>query len=105
MVASPVAILTVDSLCLLRMQLQLAPREPPLNGRFKPLGLSLTLAMHDDIIGIPLEGNVGILPSHPLIERIMQEKIGQQRAYDSTNAKDNLVLLDISVVPMQEQVL
>ena len=37
------------------MQLQLALRKPPFNNRLKPLGLSLTLAVHDDIIGIPFK--------------------------------------------------
>src|SRR5262245_33357651 len=40
--------------------------------------------MADRIIGIALERNVRILPSHPCIERIMQKEIRQDRAYDPT---------------------
>jgi hypothetical protein len=39
------------------------------------LGLAFRSAMHDGIIGIPLERQMRILPRHPHIERIMQKQI------------------------------
>ena len=45
--------------------------------------------MHDGIVGITLERIVGMDALHPLVERIVQEQIGQQRTYDALNAKGN----------------
>ncbi|HXJ38291.1 MAG TPA: hypothetical protein VNH18_03375, partial [Bryobacteraceae bacterium] len=52
-------------------------------------GLTLAAAVTDSIIGIPLKQHAGKLPSHPHVERVMQEKVSQQRADDSPNAKGN----------------
>ena len=44
-------------------------------------------------IGIALEGDGGLFPLHPGIERIMQEEIGKDRA-DTTPLRDPLSPLD-----------
>jgi len=92
-IAASVVILAVHYLCLFRMQLQLAGSKPLLDDTLKPPGLSFTLAMHDDVIGVSLKANVRIVSPHPFIKGIMQEQIGKQWANDSMNAKDNLVFL------------
>jgi hypothetical protein len=61
-VVCPIHIPAVNNLGLLRMEFQLAPGQPPDHGGFQPEGLTLTLAMHDDVIGITLEGNARIMP-------------------------------------------
>src|ERR1035437_6140536 len=80
---SPVIILAVDNLRLLRMKLQPAFLHARgyrcshlLRLRFRP-------AMHDRIVGIPFERQLRILPPHPHIEPIMQKQIRQQGADDS----------------------
>jgi hypothetical protein len=45
--------------------------------------------MHDGIIGETLKRQLPILRRHPPIKGIMQKQIGQQRADDSPNAKEN----------------
>jgi len=36
-------------------------------------------AVHDRVIHVPLEADVGELPRHPHIERVVQEQIRQDR--------------------------
>jgi hypothetical protein len=45
--------------------------------------------MHDGIIGEAFKRQLRIPLRHPPIKGIMQKQIGQQRADDSPNAKDN----------------
>ena len=59
------------------------------NAGFEPVGLRRTVTMRDDIIGIALEGDGGLFPLHPGIERIMQEEIGKDRA-DTPPLRDPL---------------
>src|SRR6059058_3919359 len=48
------------------------------------LGLHLFPTMHDGIIGIPFERRLRIMLRHPSIKGIVQEKISQQGANDTT---------------------
>ena len=82
----PPIILAVNNLGLLRMKLQPALQKPPFDHRSDPFGLSLTSAMHDDVIGIAFKRNARIAPPHPLVERIVQKEIGQQWTNHSTSS-------------------
>ena len=46
----------------------------------QPFGLGKVGAVVDPVIGVALEGNVRVVPNHPRIQRIMEEKVGQQGA-------------------------
>src|SRR5262249_34218302 len=74
-ISSPVLILTIDNLRLFRMKLQPTLLKPLRYGIPNFLSLAFGPAMHDGIIGIPLERQLRILPRHPHIERIMQKQI------------------------------
>jgi hypothetical protein len=80
---SPVIILAVDNLRLLRMKLQPTVSQASGYGRPNLLGLLLRSAMHDGIIGETLKRHLPILRRHPPIKRIVQKQIGQQRADDA----------------------
>jgi hypothetical protein len=84
MVSAPIIILAEDDLRLRRMQRQPAVREPLLKGIPQRRGLRLASAMADRIIGIALEWDVGIVPRHPHVERIVEKEIGQEGADDPT---------------------
>src|SRR5712692_11825484 len=73
---SPVIILAVDDLRLLRMKLQ--PTVLQTNGYGRPnlLGFLFRSAMHDGVIGEPLKWYLRILLRHPPIKGIMQKQIG-----------------------------
>src|SRR3954447_20190171 len=78
MLASPVIVLAVHDLGLLRVKLKTALLQS-LPDRFEHmLGLSLALGVNDHIVGIALELDVRIGPGHPGIEGIMHEEIRQQ---------------------------
>jgi hypothetical protein len=77
-ITRPIVILAIDDLGLLRMEFQMALRQPPGYDILKPEGLSLTLAVHKDVVGLALEGNHRIMSLHPHIKGIVQEEIGQQ---------------------------
>jgi hypothetical protein len=66
---SPVFILAIDNLRLLRMKLQPTLLKPLRYSIPNFLGLAFGPAMHDGIIGIPLKRQMRKLPRHPHIER------------------------------------
>jgi len=78
-VLTPIVILAVDNLGLLRMELQSTIREALLQRIFQMFGLLPCAAVTNTIIGVPLEGNARIVPLHPRIEGIVQEQVRQQR--------------------------
>src|ERR1700722_376704 len=82
MSSTPVIILAVDNLCLLRMKRQPAFSEPPLKRCAQCPRLLLTATMADGIVGVALEGDGRMVPAHPQVERIMQKEIRQEGAYD-----------------------
>jgi hypothetical protein len=49
-------------------------------GEFGPQmeGLYLGVAVDDHVIRVALEGRAGMLPVHPLVERIVHEEVGEQ---------------------------
>jgi hypothetical protein len=57
------------------MKLQPTLSQPLLYGFPNLLSLTSGPAMHDGIIGVPLERQMRILSRHPHIERIMQKQI------------------------------
>src|SRR5262245_30025113 len=61
-IPSPIFILTIDNLRLLRMKLQSTLLQPLPYSTPNLLSLTLRPAMHDGIIGIPLERQMRILP-------------------------------------------
>ena len=58
-------------------------REPRFQRSLNRLRLLHAFAVHEPVIRIPAPGRLGIGPRHPDVERIMQEKIGQQRTNDA----------------------
>src|ERR1700704_284215 len=76
-VASPVHILAVDDLRLLRMQHQLAGRKAVRNRSPECPRLLGALAVTNDIVRVPLEWDMRKGPHHPHVERVMQEQICQ----------------------------
>src|SRR5437899_6212808 len=80
---SPVLILAIDDLRLLRMKLQPTFLQASGYGRPNLLGLLLRSAMHDGIIGGTLKRQLPILRRHPPVKGIMQKQIRYQRADDS----------------------
>src|SRR5260370_35236073 len=72
---SPILILAIDHLRLLRMKLQPTLLQASGYGRPNLLGLRLCSAMHDGIIGKTLKRHLGITLRHPPIKRIMQKQI------------------------------
>src|ERR1700751_4642327 len=76
-VAAPVDILTVDDLCLLRMQHQLAVRQAVGNRAPECPRLLGALAMTNDVVRVPLEQDVRKVPRHPRVERVMQDEVCQ----------------------------
>src|SRR5688500_13883885 len=83
-VATPVRILAVDKLCLLRMQDQPTSRKSGLQGTPQCSCFLFASAVTDDVVRVPFEWNVGIFPHHPHVEGIMQEQIRQNRAHHPT---------------------
>src|ERR1700688_3685135 len=72
---SPVVILAIDDLRLLRMKFQPALLQTRGYGRPDFLCLHLCPAMYDGIIGKPLKRILRILPRHPPIKSIVQKQI------------------------------
>ena len=75
---SPI-LLAVDDLRLVGMQTQPDLAQPGGDPPTQIPGLLLAEAMDYDVIAVPLERDGRELPSHPLIERIMQEEVCEQR--------------------------
>ena len=65
------------------MHLQPALRQTTFDVRQDLLRLRLRPTVRDDIIRVPLEGNVRVRGPHPVVEREVQEDIGQERARDA----------------------
>src|SRR6266508_1476013 len=84
MPSRPIVILAVDDPRLLGMHFQPTVLESTLDSRQNLLRLLLRLAVRDDIVGVPLERNVPMHLSHPVIEREMQKHIGQKGTDDSS---------------------
>jgi hypothetical protein len=45
--------------------------------------------MHQTIICVPTPREIRVCPLEPKVERMVQEEIGEDRADDALNAKDN----------------
>src|SRR5712692_6756298 len=73
---SPVIILAIDDLRLLRMKLQPTFLQASGYGRSNLLSLLFRPAMHDGIIGETLKMQLRMLFRHPPIKRIVQKQIG-----------------------------
>jgi hypothetical protein len=78
-VSAPVIILTVDDLRLLGMKHQPTFSEPLRKHFAQPPCLRFAPAVADRIVGITFEGNAGMIPAHPRVERIVQKEVSQQR--------------------------
>jgi hypothetical protein len=81
--SSTVIVFAVNDLGLHWMKLKPAICETCPDGFQHQLRLPLTPAVHDGIVSVPLERIVREGPLHPRIERVMQEEIRQERAYDT----------------------
>src|SRR6266404_3081176 len=73
---SPIIILAIDNLRLLRMKFQPALLQARGYGSPKSLSFRLRPAMHDGIIGVPLKRYLRILLRHPSIKGIVQKQVG-----------------------------
>src|ERR1035441_2892991 len=71
---SPVLILAIDDLRLVRMKLQSTLAQTRGDGRPNLLGFNFRSAMHDGIVGEPLKRHLRILLRHPPIKGIMQDR-------------------------------
>jgi hypothetical protein len=83
--SSPHTILAVDDLGLLRMYLQPTVSQALSERRLELLGLLLTRAVTERIVGIAFKENARLVASHPDIERIMQKEITQHGAEHAAN--------------------
>src|SRR6266536_3257532 len=77
-VLSPV-VLAVDDPRLVGMQLQPEPTQPGSDPPTHVPSLLLTETMHHDVIAVTLERQTREFPGHPLVERIVQKEISEQR--------------------------
>jgi hypothetical protein len=68
-------ILAIDHLRLIKMKFQPALKKPLSHHVPHPAGLLLTPAVDNNIIRITFKWYARVVPSHPLIKRIMQEEI------------------------------
>jgi hypothetical protein len=62
---------------LVRVQRQPDLGHPFRDRREHAVCLAFANAVHDHIIDVAFEPDVGELPSHPSIERVVQEQVGQ----------------------------
>jgi len=81
-VSPPVIVLAVDGRRFLPVDGQLTSCKPFLYPGMQPLGLALTLAVADDVVGVALEGDVRVLLGYSCIKRVMEKEVGEQGAYD-----------------------
>src|SRR6516164_6174113 len=88
-VSASIFILAVDDLRLLRMKRQSAVGEPLLKRCAQRPRLRLTAAVAYGIIGMALEGDARMAPTHPHVERVMEKEIRQEGTDHSPNAKGN----------------
>ena len=86
---SSVAILAVDDVRLLSIQLQLTLFETTFNAGQDVICLFLGIAVRHNIIGVPLKGYRRMHSSHPLIECQVKKDIRQPRRSDALNTKGN----------------
>src|ERR1700680_1725389 len=70
-------VLAVYDLGLLRMQLQLALRKPLLQRVAQAARLRFAATMADNIIGIALKRDIGVVLPQPAIKRIVEKEISQ----------------------------
>src|SRR5262245_8011388 len=76
--AFPIAVLTVHDLGLLRMKFQTAFGQPRSDLLQQLLCLSLALGVDDRIVRIPLELDARMMPTHPVVEGVMQKEVRQE---------------------------
>jgi len=93
--ASSIIILAIDQLRLFRMKLQFTLSQPSGNRLPQCPSFRFCLAVDHHIIGIPRKRILWISPPHPFIKSIVQKQVGEQRATDSPNAKDNFEFFHI----------
>jgi hypothetical protein len=65
-----------DDLGLRRMQLQIALLKPVADYRQHVLCLSPATTVENGIVSVPLELDVWILPSQPVVESVVQKEVG-----------------------------
>jgi hypothetical protein len=82
-IAFAVGVLAIDDRGLLRMEIQPAFQESPLQNLAQPRSFMLATAVADDVVGIPLKRNTGKSPLQPYIEHIVQKQISQKGANDA----------------------
>src|SRR4051794_21412960 len=80
MLALTIGVFAVDYFRLLRIEHQSTFAKPPIQSLLQCQGFTLTAAVTDSIVGIPLKRHTGKLSPHPHVERVMQEQVGQQGA-------------------------
>lgn len=82
-ITSPsVVILTLDDLRLFGMKCTFAPGESPAKSRHKPLSLSFTFAVANDVVSISLERDMRAVLLHPEIEGMVEKEIRKDWADD-----------------------
>ena len=82
--SSPVLVLAVDDFGLRWMQFQTAVGQPSSDGFQHRPRFPFAPAMNDRIIRITLKADAWIVALHPLVKRVVQEQVGEQRTGDAT---------------------
>src|SRR5258708_11744966 len=72
-------VFAVHDLRLVGVQLEAEGPEPSGDRSPETSGLRLGVAVDDNVIGVPFERAARVFPVHPAVERVMHEKISQQR--------------------------
>src|SRR5262249_12922865 len=75
--SSAIRVLAIHDARLVWMQFQTTARQPLGNSISNKLSLLLGLAVNHRVIAIPLERYAGKLLSHPYVDRVMQEQVGE----------------------------
>src|SRR6516165_9865068 len=99
MPSRPIVILAVDDPRLLGVHFQAAVLESTRDARQNLVRLLLRLAVRHHSVGVPLERNVRIRLTYPLVKRQMQKNVGQKGTNDASRTIDNP---DRDGVPEQE---
>src|ERR1700674_492132 len=93
-----VSIPAVDELRLLRMQNQPAGPETALQGAPQFPSLLGTSTMADEVVRISFEWDAWKVPHHPHVEGVVQEQIGEARAYHPTLRSSRRTRYDAAIL-------
>ena len=85
------------------MKHQPAVRKALLKSALQGFGLVACPAMTDGVVGIPLEWNGRPCPSHPHVEPVVQEQVGEDRTDHAGLRRPRVARLDDAVFPLHRR--